>query len=389
MRAPAALLAALLAHPVLAHSLRAQSLADSAARDSAPALHLSAFVDGYYAYDFNRPPTFDRSFAGGALFTTQPARHNEFNVNLAFAEATLQAPHYHGRVAVQFGTSVRSNYLGTPTIGQVSGPTPQQYLQEAYGGIKLGRKLWIDGGIFSSNIGLESFVSRDNPTYTRSLVSEYSPYFATGVRAMYAVTSKLQARLDIVNGWQNFSENNQAKGAGIRLDYTPVDGTTLSYYNLFSDEAGTRLRTINGLGAKVTRGRLTLVAEGDVGTQARPVGVVGNSVWYGLLGIARVQLSPVVAVAGRVERYDDPDQVILQTGARDVVTATGATLSVANPAFRGNAASLGLDVQPYPRVLLRTEVRGFVNPDRVFPDHFNGAPHRADGFAVASLALTF
>jgi hypothetical protein len=48
------------------------------------------FVDTYFAWDFGEPSTFDRSFAGGALFTTRPARHNKFNVNLAFIEAKLQ-----------------------------------------------------------------------------------------------------------------------------------------------------------------------------------------------------------------------------------------------------------------------------------------------------------
>ena len=296
---------------------------------------------------------------------------------------------------MQFGTSVQSNYFGEPRVGQVSGPSVQQYLQEAFAGYKLGKNLWVDGGIFFSNVGMEGFISRDQLTYSRALVSDYSPYYSAGVRAIYTVTPKLTARLDVVNGWQNISENNSGKGAGVRLDYAPDANTTLSYYNLFSDEAGTRLRTFNGVGAKVTRGRLTLEGQADLGTQARPVGVSGTSSWYGLLGIARVQVAPVVAVVGRVERYADGDQVILSTGSRQVTlpgTTVGGdanTLSVANPAFRGNGASFGVDVQPVSRVLFRTEVRGFRNRDAVFPDHTNPGPRKADGFAVTSLALTF
>ncbi len=361
--------------------------------DTTPKISFGAFVDGYYAYDFGRPPTIDRSFAGGALFTTQPARHNEFNINLAYVEAKLDAPRYHGRLAAQFGTSVQSNYFGEARVGQVSGPSVQQYLQEAFAGVKLGKNLWIDGGIFFSNTGMEGFVSRDQLTYSRGLASEYSPYYSAGVRAIYTVSPTLTARLDVVNGWQNISENNSGKGAGVRLDYTPNASTTFSYYDLFSDEAGTRLRTFNGVGAKVTAGRLTLLGEADLGTQARPVGSDGHSTWYGLLGIARVQVASLVALVGRVERYADPDQVILSTGSRNVQVATpggaGATVSVANPAFRGNGASIGVDVQPFSRVLFRTELRGFRNRDAVFPDGKNPDPRKADGFAVTSLALTF
>ena len=386
---PAALLgaaaAALLAPPRAV--LGAQAPAAPAAPDTAPVVRFGAFVDGYYAYDAGRPPSRDRSFAGGALFGTQPARHNEFNVNLAYADATLAAPRYRGRLAVQFGTSVQANYAAEPREGQVSGPDVQRYLQEATAGYRVADRLWVDGGIFFSNMGMEGWVSRDNPTYTRSLVADYSPYYSTGVKLTYAATPRLTARLDVVNGWQNVSENNGGKGAGVRLDYAPNGAAALSYYNFFSDEAGTRLRTFNGVGLKAARGALTLLGEADAGTQRRVAGRAGHSTWYGLLLAARARVAPRVALAGRVERFDDPDQVVLATG-----TATGATSDTPNPAFRGNGASLGVDVAPAPgsaRVLWRTEVRGFRARDAVFPDGRDGAPRRAGGFAVTSLALTF
>ncbi len=53
--------------------------AQAAATDTTPKLSVGGFVDGCYAYDFGRPPSFDRSHAGGTVFTTQPSRHNEFN----------------------------------------------------------------------------------------------------------------------------------------------------------------------------------------------------------------------------------------------------------------------------------------------------------------------
>src|SRR5690606_6742924 len=56
-----------------AGALRAQG-----GTDSTITVRFGAFVDGYYAWDFNRPRALDRAY------TTQPARHNEFNVNLAY-----------------------------------------------------------------------------------------------------------------------------------------------------------------------------------------------------------------------------------------------------------------------------------------------------------------
>ena len=352
--------------------------------DSTPKVTFGAFVDGYFAWDAGRPPSLDRSFAGGALFTTQPARHNEFNINLAFVEVKLDAPHYRGRLALQTGTSVQSNYFGEPTTGSISGPGLGRMIQEAVVGVKVADNLWVDGGVFYSHMGMESWASRDNPTYTRSLVAEYSPYYQSGVKLTWTPTSKLTAQVDIVNGWQNISENNTGKAAGVRVDFAVTPSSTLSYYNLFSNEAGSRLRIFNGIGAKHTSGKLTLVGELDAGSQSRPSNGSGSSSWYGWAAIARVQTSPRVAVIGRLEGYTDRDQVIIATGSRTVGTNV-----VGNPAFRGAGASVGVDVAPYPRVSWRTELRGWQNADAVFPDGANLVPKKQSVFAVTSLALSF
>jgi len=349
------------------------------AADTTVRVTFGGFVDTYYAWDFGEPPTRDRSFAGGALFTTQPARHNEFNVNLVFVEAKVEGDRVRGRVAAQFGTSVVSNYSGEPATGVVSGPSASRYLQEAYAGWRAGRTVWIDGGIFYSHMGMEGWVSRDNLTYTRSLVAEYSPYYQSGVRATWTATPKLVTQLDVVNGWQNISESNAGKGAGVRLDYSPSPNATLSYYNFFSAESGTRLRTFNGVGARVSSGRVTISGEVDAGSQRGAASDGDTAIWYGFAVVAKAQLSSRVAVAGRVERFRDDDQVVVSTGAR----ADGTT----NPALRSNGASLGVDVAPAPRLLWRTEIRGFGNHSAVFPDASSTVPARGSGFVVTSLGL--
>jgi hypothetical protein len=354
--------------------------AQSAQPDTSIKATFGGFVDGYYAWDFGRPASFDRSFAGGTVFTTQPARHNEFNVNLAFVEAKLDGPRVRGRLALQAGTSVQSNYSGEPTNGQVSGPSLARNIQEAFAGVKLGNKVWIDGGIFYSHMGMEGWVSRDNPTYTRSLVAEYSPYYQSGAKLTWAASPKLTAQLDVVNGWQNISENNSGKGAGIRLDLTPTSTTTVSYYNFFSDEAGNRLRTFNGVGAKVTSGRMTVLGEFDLGTQGKSASDNGSASWYGFTAVARAQLTSALGLSGRLERYDDKDQVIIGTGVDD---------GTSNGAFRANGGSIGLDVSPQARVLWRTELRGFGNKSAIFPDGKSGTPQKDNAFVVSSLAVTF
>lgn len=361
---------------MFAPAVLAAQVATSAAStlpDTTPRITIGGFVDGYYAFDFNRPATFDRAF------TTQPARHNEFNVNMAFVEAKLDAPGVRARLALQAGTSVQSNYASEPRNGSVSGPDLSRLIQEAVVGVKVADNLWIDGGIFLSHIGMESFISRDNPIYTRSLVADYSPYYESGAKLTWTPTSTITAQLDVVNGWQIISESNSAKSVGLRIDVAPSSTTTFSVFNYFGDEAPDsathrQLRLYNGVGLKSNlTTALQVMAEADYGTQQRASGT-GSASWYGGMIIGHYQMTATTALVGRVEAYQDADQVIVVTGRPDGLRATGA--------------SVGVDVTPVARVLWRSELRGFQGTHAVFPTGRTGVS-KNDAFIVTSLALSF
>src|SRR5688500_8536355 len=79
-------------------------------------IKFGGFLDTYYAYDFNAPADHEREF------TTQPVRHNEFNINLAYIDAALEKETTRGRLALQYGNSVTKNTEGEPRLGSTSGP---------------------------------------------------------------------------------------------------------------------------------------------------------------------------------------------------------------------------------------------------------------------------
>jgi len=332
------------------------------------------FVDTYYAYDFGRPRSLDRAF------TTQPARHSEFNANLVQIEAQLEGERVRGRIALQAGTSVQSNYSAEPTIGIVSGPLLARHVQEAVAGVRLAPGIWIDAGIYLSHVGSESWISRDNPTYTRSLIADYSPYYQAGVRLTWSATPRLTAQLNLVNGWQIIADNNGGKSVGLRLDYAPSPRATLSVYNLIGDEqpdsVPARTRVFQGASLRLTpTDRVTFVGTLDTGWQGG-VGIAAGSTWYGTALIGRFQPTRTVAIVARVERYHDPDQVIVATGS-----ARG---------FQVNGASIGVDLAPVKGVLWRFELRGFDSEDAIYPDRSaGGGLAKGNGFVVSSLALTF
>ena len=341
-------------------------------QDTSRTVTWGGFIDTYYAWDFNRPTNLDRSF------TTQPARHDEFNINLAHVEVRLSTPRTRGRLALQAGTSVQSNYAGEPRIGSISGPELARHIQEAVVGIRAGAHVWIDGGIYLSHIGQEGWISRDNPTYSRSLIADYSPYYETGVKATWTATAKLTAQLHILNGWQNISETNTSKAVGMRLDYAASPHLALGYSNFIGNEAPdtvpSRLRVFNEVFAFVTRDPVNVWVTFDYGTQRRAPASGGSS-WWGGAAIAKLQLNSTTSVSARLERYVDPDGVIVTTGTPN--------------AFRVSGGSLGIDVAPFAGAVWRSEVRSYRARDPIFPMHGSSGLARDDGFVVSSLALTF
>lgn len=348
-----------------------QSRVDSAApRADSIQVGFAAFIDGYVAWDGGRPRSIDRRFS------TQPARHNEFNINLALVEASLKGERIRGRVALQAGTSVQSNYAGEPQVGAVSGGTLSRHLQEAVVGVAVTPTLWIDGGVYASYIGLEGWISRDNATYSRSLIADYTPYYLSGVKATWQVTPQLSAQLHLVNGWQNISETNSDKALGARLDWQ-AHRDWLLVWDVFvgneqPDSLPDRLRVLNQVAIKHTRGPWELSAVLDGGRQSR--GSAGSDWWTGSSVIVRRLVGERTALVLRGEHLYDRGQVLVVTGTPD--------------GFRTTGASVGVDFRPDARLLWRSELRGYRSGDAIWPRAGGVDGNRRSWMAVTSLALT-
>ncbi|MEO6210834.1 MAG: outer membrane beta-barrel protein [Gemmatimonadaceae bacterium] len=114
-RRATAVIVALVAPAALASQVPDTSKAPAA--DTSIHVAFGGYVDGFVAYDFGRPRSIDRAL------TTQAVRHDEFNINLAYIDATLTGARVRGRVAAQVGTSVQANYAAEPRIGTSAAPT--------------------------------------------------------------------------------------------------------------------------------------------------------------------------------------------------------------------------------------------------------------------------
>lgn len=331
---------------------------------------LGGFLDTYYAWDFNHPKEHERKF------TTQPVRHNEFNVNLAYIDLTVKREKTRGRIALQYGNSVTKNTAAEPRQGQTSGPQDAKIFQEAYVGKRIGEKTWIDGGIFLGNIGSESWISKDNYTYTRALNLDYVPYYSAGVRLEHELSEKETIQLQILNGWQNMSEDNHGKAVGTQYKRKISEKTTFTYNTFFGDEEQTftapRFRAYhNFILNYAPSADWQFIGVIDLGHQSQKEndGVDG---WFATTFTARRVLSEIDAIAMRLEWYNDRHEANVRTDSPN--------------GFQVSGASVNFDRKLDEKSLWRTELRGFYSDDKIYPTGTNRF-NRLNGFIVSSLSL--
>lgn len=319
------------------------------------AVTFGGLFDTYSAHDFNSPDVTDRPY------TTQALHDDQIDINLAMLESKLSTENYRGRLALQHGTSVESNYAAEEHLFW-------RYIQESSFGIKLSDKLWLDGGIYLSHIGFESFNSRDNWNYTRSFVAEFSPYYETGLKLSYQFDEDTSGQLHLLRGWQNISSEADP-ALGMQLTHALSKSTQITYNNFFGDVDGQR--TFHDFITKtdVTE-NLSLALQADVGSQEQDEETVW---WHGFSLMSRYKINPKLFIGGRVERFSDPHQVVLT--------------SLSGPSVNTTGLSANIDYEVYPHIFWRNEYRTFFATDPVFPrdSHFS----KDESFVVTSLSFSF
>jgi hypothetical protein len=329
-----------------------------------PVLNWSGFVDTYYMYDFNNLPNNQKSHP-----FTQPARHNEFNVNLAHIEVDINSTNVRGVLALHTGTAVQLNYAAEASVNSLA-----PLIHQAWAGYRVAEGVWIDAGIYPAPYTFESWISRDNKTYTRSIVADYCPYYETGIRASWTPSAAFNVGINIINGWQNIYETNSDKAIGITIGYNPSDVVGFTYNNFIGNEQPTgtpaATRFYNDLCTRVTVSKdLQFDLVTDYGTQKKDS---IDASWMGMALIGRYQLTNIVAVALRGEYYKDEHQIILVTGSSN--------------GFDGFGASVNADFQLSSALLWRTELRILQCKSDIFLS--KDGPTDKSSFVVTSLAIS-
>ncbi|WP_426059853.1 porin [Hymenobacter sp. B1770] len=326
-------------------------------------------VDAYYGYDSGNDVS---NFRPEFLYSHN--RQNEFSVNQAVVGVRFNNEQVRGALGLHAGSYVEANYADEdPTF---------RHLYEAYAGFRPFKKTWLDVGIFTSHIGFESAISKENWTLTRSLMAENSPYYEAGARFTYEVDPKLTLTALVLNGWQNIRETNENKALGTQIQWKPSDKLLINSSTFSGIEgpfgsAQYRRYFHNFYFTYALTSHLSVAGVFDVGKQE--TAVYGKyDTWHTGAAFLRYQLADKWFATARAEYYVAERGVIINS----------STPAFGDADFRAGGGSLNLDYAPTANVLLRLEGRYLQGRAPVFSRVENPSAN-SYGNLTSSVAISF
>ena len=343
------------------------SLAQDSLKTPNP-LTISGYIESFYTYDFNKPADNNRP---GFFYSYN--RHNEFNLNLGYIKGSYNTEKVRANLALAAGTYINANYAAEPGV--------LKNVFEANAGFKIGKKnLWLDAGIFSSHIGFESAVGKDNWALTRSIVADNSPYYEAGAKLTFTTDNNKWVFSGLaLNGWQRIKrvDGNSRMNYGTQITYKPTGKIILNYSTFIGTDKPDSARQMryyhNLYGIFQLSDVFGITAGFDIGTEEKTSTNSDMNTWYTPVLIAKLNVSPKVSLVARGEYYNDEKGVIISTG-----TING---------FKTTGVSLNLDYAPSPNMLFRIEGRSLNSRDNIFAK--GNAIKNTNSFITTAFALSF
>lgn len=326
---------------------------------------LEGYLDTYFIYDFNKPPSGDRPY-----FVSM-ARHNELTINLAYIALKYSSSRLRATLAPGFGTYMNANYA--QELGTLSN------LLEANAGVKLwsNKNIWIDAGVLSSPYTNEGPISKGLLTYTRSFAPEYVPYYLSGIKLTVPLSEKLNAYLYLINGWQQIADQNNSKSIGTQLEYAISDSWLVNWNTYVGNEESAnnpefQMRYFSDLYFIYTKEKWSATGCIYYGIQQRSG--TNSAAWWQANMSGQYSFTKKISLAGRVEYFSDPEEVQINP----ITNASG---------YNSFSSSLGLNLKVTENALFRVEGRTFLSDKDVYER--NNEPVKNSNLLAANLTVWF
>lgn len=286
---------------------------DLTVADALKDVKINGFLSGGYNYNFNEP--YNRAV------NLRPFNDNHDNLSLELAQLVF---HKDAIAAGDAGFRLDLNFGYTvPQSIHSTGYTPSDDfdIRQAYASYvaPLGNGLKLDFGKFITEMGAEVIEGYEdwNWNYSRSFLFYFSiPFTHTGVRAIYPVNDKLTLLGEVVNGWDNVTDNNNGKTICLHAAVMPVKDTTVNIkYMVGAEQAdnNNNQRHLFNLNLTTAINGIVFKADYVYGAEENVPGT-GDATWTGLAGYVRYPVTDKFAINGRAEFFNDDDGT--RTGTR-------------------------------------------------------------------------
>lgn len=307
---------------------------------------LSAYSELYYSYDFSKSAILEKPD-----FNYNYKKHNQPSLNLFYVKANYQQDKIRSNLALMLGDYSKFNLSNETNFAKK--------ILEANVGVKLSKNkdFWVDFGVMPSHLGFESAIGADCWNLTRSLLAENSPYYETGMKLNYTNTKQnFYLSFNLLNGWQKIKTPSyiQQPSYGIQIYYKPTSSITLNYSNFIGTDkpdSANAVRIFHNFYAIYDPVKsFSIIAGLDIGSEQQLN--KANAIWYSPVLIGRYRMNQKNSIAGRIEFFNDKQQILIQTK-----TPNG---------FQTFGVSINFDHQIAKRVLMRTEVKKYTSKDAIY-----------------------
>ncbi len=269
------------------------------AKEVKDALGMSVYLQGGYTANF----TNDGKTTDLRPFDTNSDQFTFDLAQISFSKEAKEADSIGYRFKISTGET--ANYIHS------TGTTADEFdLTEGFIEYNFGGNVKASIGKFATFIGGEVIEAIDNPNYSRSFLFYYAiPFTHTGLRISRGFSDKFSLSLFVVNGWDNFSDDNKDKSIGLSASITPSDKLSVLINGITGRELTNQRSVLDTVITINATEKMTISLNADYGMEEKAsiVNPGEDAKWYGVAAILKQKFSEKYSLAIRGEIFNDKD----------------------------------------------------------------------------------
>jgi hypothetical protein len=270
---------------------------------------VTAFVDGYYSYNYNQPTI------GANNQTNDLYNFNDKTDKVELSAVKLTLNHDPAPFGAHF------DFLYGRTNNLVDAGLQADYIEQAFLSLKprAAKGFEADFGKFVTSAGAEVIEAKDNWNYSRSLLFAWAiPYTHFGLRTSMPVSKTETVGVQVVDGWNVVTKNNGWATIGLTSAYVRTKYTWNVNFYTGPENAlpGHGYRNLVDTTVLLTpNSKFNAYVNYDYGQNRDAVVGSGESAsgdhnindWQGAAFALHQQFNATTAIAGRYEYFTDPN----------------------------------------------------------------------------------